>query len=382
MFQRSKKRISLGLLTLMAFSIFSPMMAEEGEALGYTTYYFSDSGGNSVSTTSFNLAKKLFAKTVLLLDLELDNVTVPPVTATTGATRPQREASSAFEKSRTQVIVGMEQGLSSDAALALTYYRSEEEDYRSNSAIATLTREYNQKNTTLTLRGQYIADEVGEILDDGSLLYRDKQSAWGIVGLDQVLSKTTVLSLSYDFLWQDGFLSDPYRQVRIFDTQGVASQVAEVHPGQRIRHAGSARINKLIPSIKASMSGSYRFYRDDWEVQSHTFDIEFGKYVFDELIAKFNYRNYIQDGAYFTRDRYQGDEFLAETSFKSQDYKLQSFYSNNIGLSVSYLFKKVAEEKPGFKFLENASIDLRYFRYFNSLDFSANIYQMNVNLGI
>lgn len=382
MFQRSKKRISLGLLVLMAFSIFSPVLAEEGEALGYTTYYFSDSGGNSVSTTSFNLAKKLFAKTVLLLDLELDNVTVPPVTATTGATRPQREASSTFEKSRTQVIVGMEQGLTSDAAIALTYYRSEEEDYRSNSAIATLTREYNQKNTTLTLRGQYIADEVGEILDDGSLLYRDKQSAWGIVGFDQVLSKTTVLSLSYDFLWQDGFLSDPYRQVRIFDTQGVASQVAEVHPGQRIRHAGSARINKLIPAIKASMSGSYRFYRDDWSVQSHTFDIEFGKYVFDELIAKFNYRNYIQNGAYFTQDRYQGDEFLSETSFKSQDYKLQSFYSNNIGLSVSYLFKKVAEEKPGFKFLENASIDLRYFRYFNSLDFSANIYQMNVNLGI
>ncbi|MEL6822057.1 MAG: DUF3570 domain-containing protein [Calditrichota bacterium] len=382
MFQRSKKRISLGLLALMTFSIFTPVIAEEGEALGYTTYYFSDSGGNSVSTTSFNLAKKLFAKTVLLLDLELDNVTVPPVTATTGATRPQREASSAFEKSRTQVIVGMEQGLTSDAALALTYYHSDEDDYRSNSAIATLTREYNQKNTTLTLRGQYIADEVGEILDDGSLFYRDKQSAWGIVGFDQVLSKTTVLSLSYDFLWQDGFLSDPYRQVRIFDTQGVASQVAEVHPGQRIRHAGSARINKLIPSIKASMSGSYRFYRDDWEVQSHTFDIEFGKYVFDELIAKFNYRNYIQDGAYFTRDRYQGDEFLSETSFKTQDYKLQSFYSNNIGLSVSYLFKKVAEEKPGFKFLENASIDLRYFRYFNSLDFSANIYQMNVNLGI
>jgi len=382
MFLRSKKWISLMLLSLLPLSIFSPVLAEDGEALGYTTYYFSDSGGNSVSTTSFNLAKKLFAKTVLLLDLELDNVTVPPVTATTGATRPQREGSSTFEKSRTQVILGMEQGLTADAALAVNYYHSEEEDYKSNSLIATLTREFNQKNTTLTLRGQYIQDEVGEILEDGSLFYRDKQSAWGIFGLDQVLSKTAVLSLSYDLLWQDGFLSDPYRQVRIFDTQGVATQVAEVHPDTRIRHAGSVKINKLIPSIKASFSSSYRFYLDNWEVNSHTFDIEFGKYIFDELIAKFNYRNYIQDGAYFVQDRYQGDQFLAETAFKSQDYKLNSFYSNNIGLSVSYLFKKVADEKPGFKFLENASIDLRYFRYFNSLDFSANIYQMNVNLGI
>ena len=46
------------------------------------------------------------------------------------------------------------------------------------------------------------------------------------------------------------------------------------------------------------------------------------------------------------------------------------------------LFRGLAKSNKDFKFLENASVELRYFRYFNTLEFSANIFQLNINLGI
>ncbi|MCB0292530.1 MAG: hypothetical protein KDH97_19900, partial [Calditrichaeota bacterium] len=60
-------------LMLLLLSLPGMVFGQSGEGMGYTSYYFNDSGGNSVSTTSFNLAKKILEKTVFLLDLEVDN---------------------------------------------------------------------------------------------------------------------------------------------------------------------------------------------------------------------------------------------------------------------------------------------------------------------
>lgn len=374
------KRISLLLLPLMVLLPSASLLAE-GEGLGYTTYYFTDSGGNSVSTTAFNLAKKIFSRTVFLLDLEVDNVYVPPVTATTGATRPKRQSNKPFEKTRGQAILGLEQGLDANTSLALNLYRSQEVDYNSNSAIVTLTKEFNQKNTTFTLRGQYIADEVGKIQDNGDLYNQPKNSAWGLVNLTQVLSPATVFDLTYDALYHEGFLSDPYRQVIVFDQNNAFTATQEKHPGTRLRHAVTGKVNHSITTVRASLMGRYRYYFDDWKIASHTAEMQFNKYIFNDLIIRFNYRYYTQTGAYFYLDRYSGEQYLNE-AFRSADYKMKPFNSNNFGFSFLILFRGLAHSHKDFEFLENSSIEARYFRYFNTLDFSANILQLNINFGI
>lgn len=374
------KWISLVLLPLMVVLPAASAFAE-GEGMGFTTYYFSDSGSNSVSTTSFNLAKKIFSRTVFLLDLEVDNVYVPPVTATTGATRPQRQSGKPFEKTRGQAIVGMEQGLDANTALALNLYRSQEVDYTSNSAIVTMTKEFNQKNTMLTLRGQYIADQVGKILDDGDLFNQVKNSAWGLANFTQILSPTTVFDLTYDLQYLQGFLSDPYRQVLVFDQNNAFTATAEKHPDVRTRHAVTGKLNQSITDIRASLTARYRYYFDDWKVASHTMELQFNKYIFNDLIARFNYRYYTQTRAYFYLDRYTGEQYLNE-DYRTADYKLKPFNSNNFGFSLMLLFRGLAQSNRDFEFLENSSIEARYFRYFNTLDFSANILQLNINFGI
>lgn len=378
----SKKIIRfIALLLLPLFTLPVPLALAEGEQLGYTTYYFSDSGGNSVVTTSFNLAKRILNKTVLLLDLEVDNVTVPAITAVTGATRPRRQSNKPFKKTRGQAILGIEQGIDMNTSLAINLYRSQEVDYVSSSIIGTFTRDMFQQNTTLVLRGQFISDQVGKILDDGSLVNQDKTSYWGMIALRQLLSPTTVLNISYDGLYLEGFLSDPYREVKVFDPSNRFSMVPEHHPEKRLRQAVTGKVNQAIPSIKASLITQYRFYWDDWGVNSHTFEIQFNNYVFEDLIARFHYRYYFQRQSDFYKSRYTRQDFL-ENQFMTSDYKLQRFYSQNFGISLTFLFRKLADRHPAWNFLQDSNVEVRYFRYFNTLDFSANIFQVNLNFGI
>lgn len=374
-------RTHIALMLLVASFPWALGFAAGGsEGLGFTTYYFSDSGDNSVITTSFNLAKRLLANTLLLFDIELDQVTVPPVTAVTGATRPQRRKNEPFKKNRGQVIVGIQQGVLENATLALTYYRSQEVDYRSNAAVLTYSQELNDKNTTITLRGQYNADLVGKILENGDLVNQRKKTSTGSLNVSQVLSPNTVLDFSYDFVVHKGFLSDPYRQVRVYDALGASTLVDEVHPDYRVRHAGALRMSQFIVPIKASFIASYRYYFDTWKVRSHTAEVKFNKYIFNDLIFGVDYRYYTQTQASFYADRYVQPNLA--TDYRTSDYKLKPFSSNNFGFSLTYLLRGLAKGNADLEFLRDSAIELMYFRYFNDMDFSANIIQATVKFSI
>lgn len=351
------------------------------DRIGYTAYFFEDSGSNQVMTTSFSLAKRLIGRTILLLDIELDKVIIPPIDGSTGATRPTRRSNERFEKNRGQVIAGIEQGLGSNTSIALNVYRSQEIDYLSNAAIVTLSQDLFQKNTTLTLRAQYNEDRVGEILDNGDISNRDKTSYTAMFSISQTLSPTTLLELTADGVRLDGFLGDPYRKVQVFDANNAFTLEPEVHPQSRERYAGSLRLSQYIEPMQASTIAFYRYYFDDWEVKSHTVEGRINTYVLQDLIAGFSYRYYTQSAAEFSSERYHTAD-IVPGAFYSADYKLRSFDSNTFGISLSLLLRALGRDNPKWAFLEDASFELRYLRYSNSLDFTADIFQGSLSLGI
>ena len=378
--RRLLKPLSLVLLPAMVLFTVVPAFAG-GDQMGFTSYFFSDSGENSVITTSFNLAKKILERTAFLIDIELDQVTVPAVTAVTGATRPQRRINEPFEKNRGQVILGLEQGLGQSTTFAANVYRSQEVDYTSTSVIGTLSQDLNDKNTTVTFRGQYNADLVGEILPTGDLVNRKKKVYTGSVNVAQLLSPTTVVDVSYDFVHLKGFLSDPYRQVKVTDDNGVYVITDELHPSRRTRQAVAGKISQMIPTIKASLIGSYRYYFDDWKVKSHTAEMKLNKYIVSDLVFGVSYRYYSQGAAYFTLDKYVGQQYLGD-ALRTADYKLKGFSSNNVGFSLEWLLRSLVKVNPDLDFLQNSSVEAMYFRYFNDLEFSANIFQLSLKFSI
>jgi hypothetical protein len=374
------RRTACVLLPLMTLSSVTPVFAG-GDEMGFTSYYFTDSGANKVVTSSFTLAKKLLQMTTFLIDIELDHVTVPPITAVTGATRPTRRASEPYEKSRGQVIVGLEQGFGQNWTIAGNFYRSQEVDYVSNAVVGTISRDLNDKNTTVTVRGQYNTDRVGKILESGDITNAKKYVFTGALNLTQVLSPTTVLDLSYDVVYMKGMLSDPYRQVKVIDDAGATKIVDEFHPPARTRHAGSARLSQFIPSIRASVIANYRYYGDTWSVKSHTGELKLNKYIFADLVFGADYRYYTQTGSFFFLNRYVGSGFTAG-AYRTADYKLKPFSSNNFGLSLTFMLRALGRGNADLDFLENSSIEVMYFRYFNSLDFSADILQGSIKFAI
>ena len=318
--------------------------AQNSNQISYTTYYFNDSGNNSVITSSFSLAKKLIQGTAILLDIELDKVSLPPaVDGQTGATRPARKKDETFEKNRGQVIIGVEQSLGSTTTLAVNAYRSQELDYTSNALVVTFSQDLFQRNTTVTVRGQMNADQVGELLENGDVINEDKSVYTSAFNITQVLSKNSVLNLSYDIMMMNGYLSDPYRKVRVFNNVGGYTAETEIHPDKRTRQALTSRVSQFINPVKASIIGSYRYYFDDWDVSSHTAEFRFNKYVFDDFITGFNYRYYTQKGADFYFDRYDPTHI---SEFVTADYKLMPFQSHSFGFNIKLLFKRWADN-PG-----------------------------------
>jgi hypothetical protein len=199
--------------------------------------------------------------------------------------------------------------------------------------------------------------------------------------LTQLLSSTTVMDLSYDIVHMSGFLSDPYRQVRVFADDGTQQSIDELHPAKRWRHAGSIRLTQSVPSLRAALIGSYRGYGDTWSVSSHTVELKLNSYIFTDLVLGMDYRYYTQTGAEFYLPTYRGSGFLGE-AFRSFDYKLRPFSSNTVGLSLTYLLRGLGRSMPDLEFLQDSSVEVLYFRYFNDLDFSADIVQANIKFSI
>ena len=252
------------------------------DQLEYTVYHFGDNSENSVFTSSFSLAKTLFARTMVQLDVELDQVTLPAQPdAVSGASRPQRLNNQEFKKNRGQVILGLEQGLGDNTKVAANYYFSQETDYRSQSAVASLTQELFQKNFTVSLRGQYTLDSVGEIQPSGALVNRLKETWQASGSISQLLSPTTIVRLGGDIMKHEGFLSDSYRQVDIPDSSDPSARlsVQESHPSQRYRQAGWGEMSRFFRDLDAALHLHYRYAWDDWNLTSHTVQIKASKYV-------------------------------------------------------------------------------------------------------
>lgn len=354
-----RRTAALGFVTGLALAAAGASRADE---VNYTAYYYWDEVENQVATTSFSMAKTLWTRMVGLLDIELDQVTVPAldVDATSGASRPKRNATREFRKSRGQIIAGGEQALGEDTRLAASYYFSQEPDYGSQAVVGTFTQELFQKNTTLALRGQYTWDQVGELTQDGGLLNRFKETHQGSLTLTQLLSRTTFARMGGDVYRLKGYLSDPYRE--------------DAHPGERWRQAAWGELSQYLTGLEGSVVLSGRYYWDDWDVSSKTAKLKLNKYVNKDWIVSPWYRYHIQSQAFFA-----GQPATAE--LHTSDYKLTGFESNTMGADVTWFLRSLGRKRRNLDFLTGSSLSFMYFHYFNNTpgNFSCDVLQTKIN---
>jgi hypothetical protein len=194
---------------------------------------------------------------------------------------------------------------------------------------ASLRWDQNNKNTSFSIGSGYAQDTVGATGQD---LDEDRDGVSLFAGVTQVLDRQSLLQLNISFAKESGYLSDPYKLTLV-----EGSLLQDNRPDERQNAVLLTRYIHYFSGATGSMHLSYRYYHDDWSINSHTFEASWNQELSQSWLLTPSLRYYSQEKAffyepYFTQARADG--------IHSSDYRLASYGSILAGLKVSKTFKK------------------------------------------
>lgn len=222
--------------------------------------------------------------------------------------------------------------LHGDSILHLGYTSSTENDYDARTWNFGISHEFFGGMSTLTLDYTNGANVVRR--SDNDFRATNDRSAYRL-GLAQVLSPSTLLSLSYEGILDEGYLSNPYRSVRIL---GIFAG-PERYPGTRTSNAIALRLQQYFDFLGGgALSAGYRHFSDTWQIGASDWELGWRQHLYDRWMLGLNYRQYAQTAAVF-----YSDDFDREYTYMARDKELSTFSSRRLGLTVSYdLYRRLA----------------------------------------
>lgn len=270
-----------------------------------------------------------------------------------------------FRDTRLAFGVDWEMELDRLSRLTLGANFSKEYDYLSLGGSATYARDFNNRNTTLTTAVAFNMDTIEPEGNIPSVLQPmvsagfdrnrdgtddDKSITDFMVGVTQVISRQTIMQLNLSFGQTEGYQNDPFKIVSVIDpvtglpatgsffdtaTTGNLPYLYESRPDSRDR---TVLFFKTVHHFDEDvMHFSYRYYDDDWGINSNTFDFRY-RYELEDSYLQPHIRFYTQDAADFYRhnlvlgtdvDPVSG---LASIDYASHDYRLAKSETTTIGL--------------------------------------------------
>ncbi|XYH09943.1 DUF3570 domain-containing protein [Aquimarina macrocephali] len=264
---------------------------------------------------------------------------------------------------------------SANVAVATEY------DYFSVGFGGSYSRLFNEKNTELSVKANVFLDTwkaiyPTELRDQPTFTKFDDESrnSYSVgFGFSQILSKKLQGSLALDFIQQEGLLSTPFQRVQFADVADVIIEEftygddVERLPDSRFKIAAGGRLHYYINEV-FTIRTFYRYYTDDWGINSHTASIEVPIKITDKFTLYPSYRFYTQTKAdYFA----PFNQHLSTQQFYTSDYDLSGFDANQYGFGISYtdIFAKLHIWKLGLK-----SIDLRFRQYERDSGLSSSLF--------
>ena len=258
-----------------------------------------------------------------------------------------------FHDTRVAVNVDWEKPWAKDVTGNLGFNVSKEFDYISLGLSASAKWDMNQKNSTLTTGFAYNADTVEPVggapvgltnmpvfptvkSTMGSSL--DKNIYDVMIGWTQVMSRKDLLQFNYVYGNESGYLSDAYKILTVVDgTTGdpvadpALRYVYEKRPDDRTRHSIFTQwVHQFNQDV---FRGSYRYFTDDWGIDSHTLDLRYRYEMGSKHFLEPHFRYYSQSAA----DFYHTSLVDGQTyNYASADYRLAEMTSTTLGLKYGY----------------------------------------------
>jgi hypothetical protein len=100
-----------------------------------------------------------------------------------------------------------------------------------------------------------------------------------LIGVNQILTPTTVFTANLTLGYSDGYLADPYRVATfilpespdpIFSDPSQTIPKSESRPDSRLKQVAFFSLTQAIKPLDASVEADYRIYHDDWGIFANT----------------------------------------------------------------------------------------------------------------
>jgi len=272
---------------------------------------------------------------------------------------------------------------------------SVENDYESFNGSVIVNKETASKDYRFTLGVAVTADTIfrvgsggtpepltritdAKFLSDGEKITTDI-----IAGITHVINRRTVAQLNLAYSISNGYLTDPYKVFSVVDENSdiAFDSFYEGRPANRRRTSITAHLNHQTYPANNVLHATYRYYTDDWDVNSHT--LIFGqRFKFNTTYFEPKIRLYRQTKAFF----YQ-NEFFADVENNPDAPNIPNTFPQY--LSADYRLDAISSVTPEIQFGSEIGTDdhLRarigyMYQKFDASEFSTNkaiIFQIAYN---
>ncbi len=268
-----------------------------------------------------------------------------------------------FTDTRSALNVTWGKPLTNDLGAIFGINFSKEHDYTSLGLSTSFAYDFNQRQTTLNISASVNRDDINP---EGSTpvgltempaypaikatqgASQEKNINEFLIGITQIINRSTLAQLNYSYGQSNGYLSDPYKILSVLENDGSGNlrttsnpYVFENRPDKRNYQSVFWKgIHQLDNEDVATVS--YRYFWDDWDISSQTVDFRYrwemgaGQYLQPHL------RYYRQNAADFYRQTLIDGEELT-LNYASADYRLGDFTSQTIGLKYGIELSSGAE---------------------------------------
>jgi len=316
------RKILALLIACMLLPIWPVFAEKPRDGITYIFDLYADNGNNRVIAPAVSLSKKLSDTLYLGTKVGVDAITsatkvaqpTPPPSA-----NGETESEGGNINVRVPVSLSLTYDKDNDTLMGGGYY-SYERTYTGRSLFAAYTRRMNLNNTAL---GIGITQSFDNWIPDRQLPDDRRSERELSLTATQLLSPKQSVQFTYSALRSEGFLAQP--------TDALVTPAFTVYaryPDMRIGNAYAVRFVMLL-NEPTSLHVQYRYYRDDWHIQSDTVNLELYRDISPAVVLGTRYRYYRQSAAYFAKELAlytPGDPLIAV------NYRMYAFQSNTFGV--------------------------------------------------
>lgn len=366
---------------LLGTAAVTPVHAQEAKKwqIDSALLYYAEDGDRVKDASATAQARRDFDDDRFLsIDLSVDTLTGASPSGATALggvqtfTRPSGKAvyatpageiplDDSFKDTRIALGIGWTQPLARLYTLSTGLNASNEYDYLHLGVNASLARDFNERNTTVSAGFGYSQDDIDPVGgkpvglatmgDVGDLSQRRGSDSKDVldllVGVTQVINRTTLVRFNYSYSDSSGYLTDPYKILSVVDpVTGITlpriPAVAGMGPTgvYRFENRPDSRVKQaLFGELKKDFGGkvldvSVRFMTDDWGIDSQTVDSHLRWPVGERSYIEPHLRYYTQSAADFYRTSLVSGQPLPQ--YASADFRLGEFDGTTVGLKFGH----------------------------------------------